>query len=320
MKKKSMKFGIDIGHNSPPDTGARGIKFEDQLTSDLGNRIIIKLRDLNHQVIECKPQKSRSITDSLQTRCNIANANKVDLYVSIHFNAFNSLANGTEVFAISSTGRQFGQTVLDEITKLGFFRRGLKNGSHLYVLKKTIMPALLVECCFCDARKDMRIYDPEAMANAIVKGLTGKLPGENEPVIYIPDEEDNPNKNVLRLQRALNRMKFTGQDGKLLVEDGIIDTQTKIAVENFQKVTAIQQTGIVTNITWAAINQILSKRILRRNHAGGVAVRYVQYRLGADNDGIYGPQTEELVKGFQQQNSLAVDGIVGSITWTQLIG
>ncbi|CCH64685.1 hypothetical protein RINTHM_2060 [Richelia intracellularis HM01] len=41
--------------------------------------------------------------------------------------------------------------------------------------------------------------------------------------------------------------------------------------------------------------------------------------MGGDNDGIYGPQTEELVKGFQQQNSLAVDGIVGSITWTELI-
>jgi N-acetylmuramoyl-L-alanine amidase len=27
-----MKFGIDMGHNCPPDTGARGIKFEDNLT------------------------------------------------------------------------------------------------------------------------------------------------------------------------------------------------------------------------------------------------------------------------------------------------
>jgi N-acetylmuramoyl-L-alanine amidase len=31
-----MKFGIDIGHNSPPDTGAVGIKSEDVLTTDVG--------------------------------------------------------------------------------------------------------------------------------------------------------------------------------------------------------------------------------------------------------------------------------------------
>ncbi|MDJ0796261.1 MAG: N-acetylmuramoyl-L-alanine amidase [Calothrix sp. MO_167.B12] len=315
-----MKFGIDIGHNSFPDIGAQGIQLEDNLTLDVGNRVIAKLKALKHQVIDCKPQRSRSLTDSLATRCNIANANRVDLFVSIHFNAFNGLANGTEVFAISDNGKKSGQPVLDEITKLGFFRRGLKNGSHLYVLKNTNMPAILVECCFCDARKDMKLYDPEAMANAIVKGLVGELPGEDEPVIHIPDEEDNPNTAVLRLQKALNRLKIPGQNGRSLVEDGFIGLQTKTAVENFQRITTIQQTGIAGNTTWKAINQVLSKRVLRRNHAGGVAVRYIQHRLGAENDGMYGPQTEGLVKRFQQQNSLVADGIVGTMTWTKLIG
>ncbi len=317
---KLMKFGIDIGHNSSPDIGAQGIKFEDSLTLDVGNRVMTKLKALNHQVIDCKPQRSRSITDSLSTRCNIANANRVDLFVSIHFNAFNGLANGTEVFAISNNGRKKGKPVLDEISKLGFFKRGLKNGSHLYVLKNTNMPAILIECCFCDARKDMKLYDPETMANAIVKGLVGELPDPDEPVIHIPDEEDNPNKAVLRLQKALNRLRITGSNGRPLVEDGITGTQTKTAVQNFQKITAIQQTGVAGNTTWKGINQVLSKRILRRNHAGGVAVRYVQYRLGAETDGIYGPQTEGLVKRFQQQNSLVADGIVGTMTWTKLIG
>jgi N-acetylmuramoyl-L-alanine amidase len=32
-----MKFGIDIGHNCPPETGARGIQIEDNLTLDLVN-------------------------------------------------------------------------------------------------------------------------------------------------------------------------------------------------------------------------------------------------------------------------------------------
>ncbi|MDJ0733466.1 MAG: N-acetylmuramoyl-L-alanine amidase [Nostocaceae cyanobacterium] len=315
-----MKIGIDIGHNTPPDTGATGIRFEDELTLDVGTRVIEKLKALGYQVIDCKPNRARSITDSLASRCNIANANRVEVFVSIHFNAFNKLANGTEIFAMSNAGRKIAQPVLDEIVKLGFFNRGVKNGSHLYVLKNTNMSAILIECCFCDSRKDMNRFEAEAMANAIVKGLTGKLPESEQEVDRIPDEEDNPNTSVLRLQQALNRLRIIGLNGQRLDEDGFIGPQTKFAIENFQRIVAVQPTGIAGDTTWGAINQILAKRILRRNHAGGVAVRYLQHRLGAENDGIYGPQTEGLVRRFQQQNGLIADGIVGLMTWGKLLG
>lgn len=35
-----MKFGIDMGHNCPPDTGATGIKQEDALTKAVGTQLI----------------------------------------------------------------------------------------------------------------------------------------------------------------------------------------------------------------------------------------------------------------------------------------
>jgi N-acetylmuramoyl-L-alanine amidase len=65
---------------------------------------------------------------------------------------------------------------------------------------------------------------------------------------------------------------------------------------------------------------ILAKRIIRPNHAGGTVVRYLQYRVGVETDGIYGPQTEAAIKKFQQQNGLVADGIVGPNTWQKLIG
>ncbi|MCC5628519.1 N-acetylmuramoyl-L-alanine amidase [Nostoc sphaeroides] len=313
-----MKFGIDSGHNCPPDTGARGIKFEDNLTLDVSNRVIAKLRALGNEVVVCKPSSASTVRDSLSKRCSTANASRVDIYVSIHFNAFNGQANGTEVFATSENGRKIAKPVLDEIIKLGFFNRGIKSGSHLFVLKNTDMPAILIECCFIDSQKDMNLFNPEAMANAIVKGLTGKVP--SVPVNSVQDEEDNVDATILRLQKSLNRLKITDRNGKVLVEDGFTGANTKSAVEKFQTIVGVQPTGIADEATWNAINLILAKRILRPNHAGGAVVRYLQYRLGVENDGIYGPQTEVTVKNFQKQNGLDADGIIGPASWQKLIG
>jgi peptidoglycan hydrolase-like protein with peptidoglycan-binding domain len=41
--------------------------------------------------------------------------------------------------------------------------------------------------------------------------------------------------------------------------------------------------------------------------------------LGPDDvDGVFGPQTEQVVKDFQQSNGLVVDGVVGPITWSHV--
>ena len=35
-------------------------------------------------------------------------------------------------------------------------------------------------------------------------------------------------------------------------------------------------------------------------------------------DGVFGPETEQAVKDFQQANGLVVDGVVGPITWSKI--
>ncbi|MFN7414610.1 MAG: N-acetylmuramoyl-L-alanine amidase [Dolichospermum sp.] len=329
-----MKFGLDIGHNCPPDSGAEGIKSENKLTMEVGNKVIAKLENLGHTVIACKPNSASTVNQSLGSRCEKANSNRVDIFVSIHFNAFNGQANGTEVFAISDAGKKVAQKVLDEIVKLGFFNRGVKSGSHLYVLRRTNMPGILIECCFIDSAKDIQLYDGETMANAIVAGLTGKVantsvnpasdvpvnPVPNAPVNTVIDEEQNKDKSILRLQKALNRLKITDKNNQPLVEDNGMGQATSSATEKFQRIVGVLPTGIAGNTTWDALNQILAKRVVQGTHASGVIIRYLQYRVGADPDGIYGPQTQAAIKKFQQQNGLTADGIIGAITWQKLVG
>jgi peptidoglycan hydrolase-like protein with peptidoglycan-binding domain len=71
----------------------------------------------------------------------------------------------------------------------------------------------------------------------------------------------------------------------------------------------------------------LSLPILRKGqYSGEPPVARLQFMLnfvaGTDDldvDGIFGPKTEAAVRGFQQNENLAVDGIVGKQTWTALL-
>ena len=112
----------------------------------------------------------------LYPKWDAPNSNQVDVFVSIHLNkAFKTTVNravGTEVFAVSGTGRAIANSVLKEIVDLGFKNRGVKS-ANFFVLKNTSMPAILIECCFLDSSVDMALFDAEKMAEAIKVGLIG---------------------------------------------------------------------------------------------------------------------------------------------------
>jgi hypothetical protein len=50
----------------------------------------------------------------------------------------------------------------------------------------------------------------------------------------------------------------------------------------------------------------------------GADVESVQRWLKVDPDGLYGPNTEKAVRTYQAKHGLAVDGIVGRLTWESL--
>lgn len=52
----------------------------------------------------------------------------------------------------------------------------------------------------------------------------------------------------------------------------------------------------------------------------GDAVKLVQAKVGATQDGDFGPATERRVKAWQKIHGLKEDGIVGSVTWKKMFG
>lgn len=170
-----MRIGLDIGHNCYPDIGAQGIGNEDEMNAQIGSALSQKLINKGITVILCQPKTANSVPSSLRKRVNTANQTGCDYFISIHHNAFNGQAHGSEVYAISPIGRKLAQSILTQIVELGFRDRGVKAGSHLYVVAATKMPAILIEGCFVDSHKDMAIWNAEKMASAIFTGICNFL-------------------------------------------------------------------------------------------------------------------------------------------------
>ena len=109
--------------------------------------------------------------------CDTANEWPADIFVSIHCNAANTEAHGTEVeiYPGSDESQRLGQCIQSQIVdSLGTTDRGLKERPGLCVLKHTDMPAVLVETAFIDNDEDAELLTnrQDDFARAIARGVT----------------------------------------------------------------------------------------------------------------------------------------------------
>lgn len=174
-------YNVHAGHNFKVP-GASGIFSETEEDRKVKDAVISKLRQLGNTVYDCTDNDGVTQSQNLTNIVRNCNAHNVDLDISIHFNASDGNGHGTEVYLYGNgRHREAGERIVEEIAKLGFRNRGVKDGSRLYVVTNTKALALLIECCFCDNAEDARIYNAEAMANAIVRGITGQTAQSTQP-------------------------------------------------------------------------------------------------------------------------------------------
>lgn len=106
--------------------------------------------------------------------------------------------------------------------------------------------------------------------------------------------------------------------------DGIFGPNTEAAVKAFQQGNGLAADGIVGPQTWPKLV------VQVKQGSTGDAVRGVQevmkFHDQSDGegppihvDGIFGPQTNRWVRGFQNAVDIDVDGIVGQVTWRAMV-
>ena len=280
------KFCIDCGHSlAGGDTGAEGCgKLEQNLTREVGSKVIAKLQALGHTVVNCTVDYANTLSESLAARVNKANNAGGDLYVCIHFNASNGAGHGTEVFTYNGKELTQARNVLNNICALGYTNRGIKS-ANLYVINHTNMAAMLIECCFIDNASDMSKYNAENFANAIVKGLVGTTTSTTTNTSSTSNTTNsNYNPHLKDWQSGFCKVYYN------ISVDGIIGNETRTAMQ---------------------------KAILKRG-SNNCLVGFLQARIGATPDNIFGANTEQKLREFQQRNNLTVDGICGYNTWNKI--
>lgn len=102
--------------------------------------------------------------------------------------------------------------------------------------------------------------------------------------------------------------------------DGNFGPLTKTAVQAFQTSRGLTADGEVGNQTWP---QLI---VQVQSGSNGEAVKAVQSQIHGRGDGgviaidgVFGPETDNAVRGFQQFLGVTVDGIVGPVTWNAFV-
>lgn len=110
-----------------------------------------------------------------------ANQAGADLFISIHRNSFpaDNEVSGVEslVYDLSGLKYQIAEAIDEELATVGFVDLGVKARPNLVVLKRTKMPAVLVEAGFINSDTDNMLFDQnfQDMALAIAEGILDTL-------------------------------------------------------------------------------------------------------------------------------------------------
>lgn len=180
----AIKIYIDQGHNpESPNSGAEGNGLREQ---DLVFRIGIETKRLLDNNPDFETRLSRPTADtqlgtsnasSLKVRVDEANTWGADLFLSLHCNAsVDSSASGSEALVFSRFGTSYtiAEVLLTALTEAtGLRNRGVFIRPGIYVLRRSAMPAVLLELGFITNPADAILLrdNPTLFARGIYNGL-----------------------------------------------------------------------------------------------------------------------------------------------------
>lgn len=236
--------GMDTPGKRTPVFPEGGVMKENEFNSAVVKYLDEELRRCGFRTLLVAPT---DYDTPLSERVKKANQAGADFYLSVHANANTGKWGdwgGIETYACpKGESLRIGKIIHKYLLKGTELRdRGVKDGSHLYVIKNTKMPAVLVECGFMDNLEEARLLKSDAYRRECAVELAMAL-CEAYGIKYVPKptpknetQKVNQNGKLFKVQTAtfskkenaenlMKKIKSLGFDATVVKEGDLYKVQ-----------------------------------------------------------------------------------------------
>lgn len=173
---------IDAGHGGY-DPGKIGVNkaLEKDINLQISEKIKRYLEESGIEVVMTREKdimEETKLTD-MQKRVSLINKTKPVIAVSIHQNSYSdSSVTGAQVFYYkgSEVGKEAATLMQEELKKLNSENvREIKENNNFYMLKKTKVPTIIVECGFLSNAQEAERLVSEEYQEVLAETISGGI-------------------------------------------------------------------------------------------------------------------------------------------------
>lgn len=215
---------IDAGHGGEEP----GAIFNGRREKDDTLRLALEVgRILENNGVDVVYTRTTDVFDTPLEKAQMANQSGADYFVSIHRNAMPIPGTGsgatTLVYENAGVPAMLAENIQRNLVNVGFGDLGIQERPGLIVLRRTQMPAVLVEAGFIDNPADNRFFDQnfQAIAQAIADGVltTIRRQEEQRPEYY--QVQVGAFRNRMPGDRLLKELQDKGLPAFIVYDDGL---------------------------------------------------------------------------------------------------
>ncbi len=240
---------IDAGHGGT-DPGA---VYDGRQEKDDSLRLALAVGDiLSKNGVDVEYTRTGDVYQTPFEKAQIGNAADADFFISFHRNSSPSpnQYSGVETLVYDQSGQKLdmAQNINGALGELGFRELGVKSRPGLVVLRRTKMPAVLIEAGFINSDEDNQIFDSQFqdVAQAIASGILGTL---NEGTVENPESSQDIFYRVqtgsfrerANADNLLYELEDQGFPAFILREDGLYKVQVG-AFKNLENAVKMERT------------------------------------------------------------------------------
>lgn len=224
----AYKIMLDAGHGgSDPGAVYNGRQEKDdalKLTLAVG-------KILENNGIDVYYTRTTDVYQTPFEKAKLANEAGVDYFISFHRNSSpqTNQYNGVEVLLYDKNGIKYemAENILGALGMIGFREIGVKERPGLVVLRKTKMPALLIEAGFINSDEDNRLYDEKF--NEIAQGIANAILGTLSEQTIVGPQYYRVQTGAFRKRENADRMLYQlldkGYPAYLIYSNGLYKVQ-----------------------------------------------------------------------------------------------